>query len=70
VQVLDGETVLSKRAAERAAGRSPRGELKHYDGLNHFDVYVGEGFERLVADQLSFLRRHLHPRRSPTGAPA
>jgi uncharacterized protein len=70
VQVLDGETVLSKRAAERAARRSPRGELKRYDGLNHFDVYVGDGFERLVADQLSFLQRHLHPRRSPTGAPA
>jgi fermentation-respiration switch protein FrsA (DUF1100 family) len=59
VQVLDGETVLSKRAAERAARRSPRGELRHYGGLNHFDVYVGEGFERLVADQLSFLERCL-----------
>jgi uncharacterized protein len=67
VQVLDEETVLSKRAAERAARRSPRGELKHYDRLNHFDVYVGEGFERLVADQLSFLQRHLHPRRSRNG---
>lgn len=59
VQVLDGETVLSKRAAVRAARRCPRGELKQYDGLNHFDVYVGEGFERLFADQLSFLERHL-----------
>ena len=59
VQVLDGETVLSKRAAERAAERSPRGELRHYGGLNHFDVYVGEGFERLVADQLVFLERNL-----------
>lgn len=59
VQVLDGETVLSKKAAERAARRSPRGELRRYDGLNHFDVYVGEGFERLVVDQLSFLERHL-----------
>jgi fermentation-respiration switch protein FrsA (DUF1100 family) len=68
VQVLDGETVLSKRAAERAAQRAPRGELRRYDGLNHFDVYVGEGFERLVDDQLSFLQRHLEPRRSLTGA--
>jgi uncharacterized protein len=59
VQVLDGETVLSRRAAERAAARSPRGEVTHYEGLNHFDIYVGEGFERLAADQLSFLQRHL-----------
>jgi fermentation-respiration switch protein FrsA (DUF1100 family) len=59
VQVLGGETVLSKRAAERAARRCPRGDLRRYDGLNHFDVYVGEGFERLVVDQLSFLDRHL-----------
>jgi uncharacterized protein len=59
VQVLDDETVLSTRAAERAARRSPRAELRHYAALNHFDVYVGEGFERLVADQLSFLQRHV-----------
>jgi fermentation-respiration switch protein FrsA (DUF1100 family) len=59
VQVLDGETVLSKRAAERAAKRSPRGELRHYAGLNHFDIYAGEGFERVVADQLSFLEQHV-----------
>lgn len=59
VQVLDGETVLSKRAALRAARRGPRAELRRYGGLNHFDVYVGEGFERLVADQLSFLERQL-----------
>lgn len=70
VQVLDGETVLSKRAAERAAQRSPRGELKSYDGLNHFDVYVGEGFERLVADQLSFLQHHLRLGRASTATRA
>lgn len=66
VQVLDGETVLSKRAAERAARRSPAGELKHYDQLNHFDVYTGDGFERLFADQLSFVKRHLGYRTRPT----
>jgi hypothetical protein len=69
VQVLHGETVLSKRAAERTARGSPRGELRHYAGLNHFDVYTGDGFERLFADQLSFLELHLAARAS-TGAPA
>jgi fermentation-respiration switch protein FrsA (DUF1100 family) len=69
VQVLDGETVLSKRAAERAARRSPRGELQRYAGLNHFDVYGGDGFERLFADQLSFAQRHLAAT-AVNGAPA
>jgi uncharacterized protein len=59
VQVLNQETVLSARAARRAAQRAPRGELLTYAGLNHFDVYVGEGFERLLADQLAFLKRHV-----------
>jgi uncharacterized protein len=59
VQVLNEETVLSARAARRAGQRAPRGELLSYDGLNHFDVYVGEGFERLLADQLAFLKRHV-----------
>lgn len=57
VQVVEDETVVSIRAAERAARRAPRGELKSYAGLNHFDVYMGEGFERLFADQLAFLQR-------------
>lgn len=59
VQVLTDETVLSVRAAARSAARAPRGELLRYGGLNHFDIYVGEGFECLVADQLAFLTEHL-----------
>ena len=56
VQTVDGETVVSNRAAERAAARAPRGEHRRYRGLNHFDVYTGAGFEALNADQLTFLR--------------
>ena len=37
---------------------SPRGELIEYPG-GHFDVYVGEPFERAVADQIEFLGRVL-----------
>ena len=45
---------LGKRAAERA----PRGELRLYPG-GHFDPFQGEVFERMVADQVDFLARHL-----------
>lgn len=31
-------------------------ELKQYD-IGHFDIYVGAGFERAVADQVAFVRR-------------
>ena len=59
VQTVAGESVVSNRAAERAAARAPRGEHRRYPGLNHFDVYTGDGFERLNADQVAFLRPHL-----------
>ncbi len=40
--------------------RSPRkcGEVKVYPE-GHFDIYVGEAFERVVADQLEFLDKNL-----------
>lgn len=45
---------LGKLAAERA----PQGELCLYHG-GHFDPFLGETFERMVADQVDFLSRHL-----------
>ena len=40
-----------------AAAREPK-KLVILPG-GHFDVYVGTGFERTVADQVEFLSRHL-----------
>jgi dienelactone hydrolase len=59
VQVAELETVARPEPARRAAELAPRGTLKEYAGLHHFDVYTGDGFERSVADQLAFLREHL-----------
>jgi len=42
-----------------AARRAPRGELRTYPGVDHFDVYDGPQYEAVVADQLAFLERHL-----------
>ena len=42
-----------------AARRAPRGELRTYRDVDHFDVYDGPEHEALVADQVDFLRRHL-----------
>ena len=40
------------------ARTAPRGEIKTY-AAGHFDIYLGEAFEAVVADQTAFLRRHL-----------
>jgi len=57
VQILPDETVLGTTPARRVADRAPHGELRAYDGLDHFDIYQGEAFEQLNADQLEFLTR-------------
>jgi hypothetical protein len=55
IQVLEDETVLPVPPMRKAARRAPRGRAISYSGLDHFDIYVGDGFERLVEDQLLFL---------------
>ena len=44
--------------ADKAAAKPLRAEVLHYDG-KHFDPYLGELFERVVADQVEFFGRHL-----------
>src|SRR3954447_18244499 len=70
VCVLDGDVITPPTPALKAAGRAPRGEARRYPG-GHFDIYVGELFEQVVADQLEFLERNLlRVRRvAPQGAP-
>jgi hypothetical protein len=58
VCVADADLVTPPQPALRAAGLAPRGEVRRY-GAGHFDIYVGATFERVVADQLEFLERHL-----------
>jgi uncharacterized protein len=42
----------------RVTERAPHGELLRYR-LQHFEVFTGDGFDRVVADQSAFLRRTL-----------
>lgn len=58
VCVCDRDETTPPEPAARAAERAPKGELRRYP-IGHFDIYVGEGFERAVADQTEFLVRHL-----------
>jgi len=56
VQVADDDAITPAAPAVAAAARAPWSQVRRYPG-GHFDVYVGEGFERAVGDQVAFLRR-------------
>jgi poly(3-hydroxyalkanoate) synthetase len=56
--VCDRDAVAPSSATVRFAQAAPRGEIKHYP-VGHFAIYVGEPWERAVADQTGFLMRHL-----------
>jgi dienelactone hydrolase len=56
--ICENDTVAPAGPTKRYAAQAPQGETKLYaDG--HFDIYVGNAFERVVTDQLGFLNRHV-----------
>jgi uncharacterized protein len=57
VCIGERDHMVPRRAAERTVERAPRGEMGHYP-IDHFGGFLGEDFERVVADQIEFLRRH------------
>jgi pimeloyl-ACP methyl ester carboxylesterase len=58
VALCGHDTVAPSRTAHRQLSRAPRAELHTYP-IGHFDIYLGEPFERAVADYLAFLHRHV-----------
>jgi pimeloyl-ACP methyl ester carboxylesterase len=59
VCVGEADRVARPGPAIAAARRAPKGELRTYPGVDHFDIYDGPTHEALVADQLDFLTRHV-----------
>lgn len=58
--VSETDSVTPPEETIRYARTAPYGEIKTYDA-GHFEFYLGEPFELLVADQIEFLTRHLTP---------
>ena len=56
--VCDADSVAPAKATLRHAAKASQGTVHRYP-VGHFDIYVGEEFERVVADQLSFLATHV-----------
>lgn len=64
--LADRDLQASSRFAARVAAGASHVEIHHHP-LGHFDVYLGEAFERISDAQLAFLRTHL---RASLGEPA
>jgi pimeloyl-ACP methyl ester carboxylesterase len=56
--VCDTDTLAPASTTIEYAAKAPQGEVRRYP-IGHFDIYVGDWFERAVADQTGFLRRVL-----------
>jgi uncharacterized protein len=56
--VFEDDDINPPELSGRAAQRVPRGELQTYPG-GHFALVSEEVFDRVVTDQVDFLRRHL-----------
>ena len=67
--VGDNDDLTAPGLVLKAASKAPRAEVKRYP-IGHFDIYVGEWFERAVADQVDFLKRHLLGGHVPSPAAA
>jgi|tagenome__1003787_1003787.scaffolds.fasta_scaffold20987769_6 pimeloyl-ACP methyl ester carboxylesterase len=53
------DQVARPSVAIAAAKRAPRGELRLYPGVDHFDVYDGPEHDAVIGDQIAFLDRHV-----------
>ena len=65
VCVSDRENLTDPAIAVAVASRAPHGAALHYPA-DHFEVYHAPLFERIVADQIRFLREHLRVAETPT----
>ncbi|WP_233225978.1 hypothetical protein [Amycolatopsis sp. CA-126428] len=52
--VCDDDRAAPARTTARLAAGQDHVQVDHYEG-DHFDIYVGDLFERAVADQIRFL---------------
>ncbi|WP_066903124.1 alpha/beta hydrolase [Millisia brevis] len=56
--VCDPDSVAPDKATLRHAARAPHGEVITYPA-GHFEIYVDPHFDKVITDQIDFLRRHV-----------
>lgn len=58
IQIANRDQTTPIEPAERAAERAPLAHLSVYDA-DHFDLYLPPLFDKVVAEQVAFLKKHL-----------
>jgi fermentation-respiration switch protein FrsA (DUF1100 family) len=61
--VCERDALAPATRSTELVSKAPLAEIKRYP-YGHFDIYVGDPFEQVVADQVGFLRRHLLTQRA------
>ncbi len=56
--ICETDSVAPSGPTKKYAKRVPKGEIKLYEE-GHFDIYAGEAFNKVVRDELDFLKRHV-----------
>lgn len=56
--ICETDSVAPAKQTKKYAAQAPHGEVVLYEA-GHFGIYVGDAFERNVADQLAFLAKHV-----------
>lgn len=56
--ICEADSVAPASVTAKYAAQAPNATIKNYPE-GHFDIYVDEGFERAVTDQIAFLDQHL-----------
>lgn len=59
MQIGENDSLAPITSCQHHAKKIPDCKLISYPDIGHFDMYTGEGFEKFVADQIDFLKRHL-----------
>jgi hypothetical protein len=57
--ICDQDVIAVPGAAEATARRAGQRATVKHDPIGHFDIYLGEWFERSVTDQVAFLQEAL-----------
>ena len=59
LQICEDDRIVPISAAEEAEKRLGKYAEAIYYPIGHFDIYIGDNFEKAVSDQLEFFKRHL-----------
>lgn len=54
--VCETDSVAPAKTTLKHARKTPQKEIKIYSE-GHFDIYVNQGFEKVIHDQIDFLNR-------------